>query len=67
MIIVTTVTICVLQVLGPVKSSELGRILTHEHLALDFDKFYVPAPALLKDYVSGKIDLKNVGVLKQYP
>ena len=54
-------------VLGPVKFSELGRTLTHEHLALDFHKFYVPPPAQLADYFTGKIDLGNVGFLKQYP
>ncbi|XP_058792802.1 phosphotriesterase-related protein-like isoform X2 [Phymastichus coffea] len=54
-------------VLGRAKASELGITLTHEHLALDFDKFYVPAPQLLEEFVGDKINLKNVGVLKQYP
>ncbi|XP_014206776.1 phosphotriesterase-related protein [Copidosoma floridanum] len=54
-------------VLGQVRSSELGRVLTHEHLALDFDKFYAPTPKLLQNLVSGHINLANVGVIKQYP
>ncbi|XP_043288078.1 phosphotriesterase-related protein [Venturia canescens] len=54
-------------VLGPTKLTQLGRTLTHEHLALDFDKFYVPPPKQLAPYFSDRIDLSNVGFHKQYP
>ncbi|XP_034937333.1 phosphotriesterase-related protein [Chelonus insularis] len=55
-------------VLGPTRVSQLGKTLTHEHLTLDFNKFYVPPPKLLENYFqSKKIDLTNVGLVKQYP
>lgn len=47
--------------------SDLGRTLTHEHLSLDFHKFFYPSPNHLKEYVANKITLENVGVLRQYP
>lgn len=48
---------------------DLGKTLTHEHLSLDFDKFYYPTPEHLKGYVDDKqkISLGNLGVLRQYP
>ncbi|XP_020712063.2 phosphotriesterase-related protein [Athalia rosae] len=54
-------------VLGPVELSALGKILTHEHLALDFTGFYVPPPPKLTNYFDKKITLQNVGLVKQYP
>lgn len=54
-------------VLGPQKISDLGRTLTHEHLALDFGKFFVQAPDGLKKFLDKKIQLSNVGILRQYP
>lgn len=54
-------------VLGNKKLDELGRILTHEHLALDFDKFYISPPDNLQRWLNGKIELGNVGFVKQYP
>ncbi|XP_011499141.1 PREDICTED: phosphotriesterase-related protein isoform X3 [Ceratosolen solmsi marchali] len=54
-------------VLGPVDSNKLGRVLTHEHLALDFDAFYVPPPEILQKFTSDIIDLQNIGIIKQYP
>ena len=54
--------------MGPIQSSELGRTLTHEHFFMEFDTFYLPAPAHLQGYLNTKkIDLENVGFLKQYP
>ncbi|XP_057331134.1 phosphotriesterase-related protein [Microplitis mediator] len=53
-------------VLGATKLS-LSRTLTHEHLALDFDKFYVPPPDKLKNYFASGIDIRNVGFVRQYP
>lgn len=49
--------------------SDLGRTLTHEHLSLDFHKFYFDAPKHLREYVTEeeKIKLENLGVLRQYP
>ncbi|XP_063985853.1 phosphotriesterase-related protein [Diachasmimorpha longicaudata] len=52
---------------GPVKLSQLGRTLTHEHLALDFHAFYVPPPKALVNNFQKKIALNNVGYVKQYP
>lgn len=54
-------------VLGEKPASELGRILTHEHVALSFGAFYVPPPNHLKRFFDRKIELSNVGFLKQYP
>ncbi|KAG7198950.1 hypothetical protein KM043_015913 [Ampulex compressa] len=54
-------------VLGEKNVNELGRVLTHEHLALDFSTFYVPPPVHLKHFFNGKIQLQNVGFLRQYP
>ncbi|XP_046433896.1 phosphotriesterase-related protein isoform X1 [Neodiprion virginianus] len=54
-------------VLGPVKLTNLGRILTHEHFALDFRKFYAAPPVNLKCYFDDKICLENAGLVKQYP
>jgi len=56
-------------VLGPVAPKSLGFTLTHEHLSLDFGKFYHCAPDNLKSYCEEKqkITLGNVGVIKQYP
>ncbi|XP_076638671.1 phosphotriesterase-related protein [Colletes latitarsis] len=54
-------------VLGEKDSQELGRTLTHEHLTLMFDTFYVPPPKHLKPFLDKKIELRNVGILRQYP
>lgn len=56
-----------LSVLGPVSPESLGRTLTHEHFALDFNKFYTPPPNHLADKFIDDITLGNVGYLKQYP
>ncbi|XP_012284911.1 phosphotriesterase-related protein [Orussus abietinus] len=52
---------------GPVKLTELGRTLTHEHLALDFHHFYVSPPKHLEKFFDHVIRVDNVGVLRQYP
>lgn len=54
-------------VLGPVAVSSLGITLTHEHLALDFEKFYVEPPAALQSFIDQQITLSNVGFVRQYP
>lgn len=54
-------------VLGETDPNDLGRTLTHEHLALLFDTFYVPPPNHLKRFLDEKIELRNYGYLKQYP
>ncbi|XP_046659812.1 phosphotriesterase-related protein [Homalodisca vitripennis] len=51
----------------PILPSQLGRTLTHEHMNVVFDKFYIPPPEHLKDALSGDITLQNVGHIKQYP
>ncbi|XP_032689979.1 phosphotriesterase-related protein [Odontomachus brunneus] len=54
-------------VLGSTLLSEIGITLTHEHVHLDFNEFYVPPPANLQSFLDNKINLKNVGYIKQYP
>ncbi|KAL1109969.1 hypothetical protein AAG570_014078, partial [Ranatra chinensis] len=54
-------------VLGKVLVENLGVTLTHEHLKIDFDKFYTPPPAHLSSYFGHEINIKNVGYVKQYP
>ncbi|XP_034183370.1 phosphotriesterase-related protein [Osmia lignaria lignaria] len=61
------VTNCVQTVLGEKDANKLGRTLTHEHLALSFTSFYVEPPNHLKRFLNDKIELRNVGILKQYP
>ncbi|XP_078038784.1 phosphotriesterase-related protein [Augochlora pura] len=58
---------CVQTVLGGKNANELGRILTHEHLGLTFDAFYTPPPHQLKRFFDNKIEIENLGVLRQYP
>lgn len=55
--------------LGDLAPSDLGRTLTHEHLSLDFHKFFFEAPDHLRGYVTvaEKIKLENLGILRQYP
>lgn len=59
----------IVQVLGDVRSSDLGRTLTHEHLSLDFHNFYREAPEHLRGFLTDeqKISIGNLGVLRQYP
>lgn len=54
-------------VLGKRDVNQLGRTLTHEHLSLTFTTFYVQPPSHLKRFFNGKIELQNVGMLRQYP
>ncbi|XP_025152386.1 phosphotriesterase-related protein [Harpegnathos saltator] len=54
-------------VLGSKPLSEIGITLTHEHVHLDFNEFYVPPPTNLQSFLDNKINLKNVGYIKQYP
>ncbi|XP_076661720.1 phosphotriesterase-related protein isoform X2 [Halictus rubicundus] len=54
-------------VLGEKNANELGRILTHEHMSLSFDAFYVPPPHHLKRFFGDKIEIENLGLLRQYP
>ncbi|XP_076282792.1 phosphotriesterase-related protein [Lasioglossum baleicum] len=54
-------------VLGEKNANELGRILTHEHLSLSFDAFYVPPPHHLKRFFGDNIEIQNLGFLRQYP
>lgn len=59
--------IFILLVLGPINVSQLGRTLTHEHLAIDFEKFYTSPPHQLKTFFNSEITIENVGFIKQYP
>ncbi|XP_014472895.1 PREDICTED: phosphotriesterase-related protein [Dinoponera quadriceps] len=54
-------------VLGSKPLSKIGITLTHEHVHLNFNEFYVPPPTNLQSFLDDKINLKNVGFIKQYP
>lgn len=58
---------CCLTVLGPIEPNLLGRTLTHEHLAVDFEGFYCEPPEEFKPYLKKKICLETVGYVRQYP
>ncbi|XP_014608011.1 PREDICTED: phosphotriesterase-related protein [Polistes canadensis] len=54
-------------VLGKVNVTELGRVLTHEHVAVDFADFYTPPPSTLKPFLNKPMKLHNMGWVRQYP
>lgn len=54
-------------VLDKISPSDLGITLPHEHLALNYDGFYVAPPPELESYIDGQITLKNIGFIRQYP
>jgi len=54
-------------VLGAVDPKLLGRVLTHEHMSLEFNHFYCAPPDDLKQFFNRKITLENVGFVRQYP
>lgn len=54
--------------LGELAPHSLGMTLTHEHLSMNFERFFKNAPDHLNDYlVARQISLKNLGILRQYP
>ncbi|EEB10015.1 conserved hypothetical protein [Pediculus humanus corporis] len=54
-------------VLGEVNPETVGNILTHEHMHIDYRKFFIPPPNTIKDYFEGEINLKNIGFIQRYP
>ncbi|XP_035741714.1 phosphotriesterase-related protein-like isoform X1 [Vespa mandarinia] len=54
-------------VLGRIRLPELGRVLTHEHVAVDFTAFYTAPPNRLTRFLNEQIKLHTVGLVKQYP
>ncbi|KAL0822243.1 hypothetical protein ABMA28_004370 [Loxostege sticticalis] len=54
-------------VLGDVSPDDLGRTLTHEHLAMDFTHFYRKPPKALADQFNAGFTLEKAGYLRQYP
>ncbi|XP_059828171.1 phosphotriesterase-related protein [Hypanus sabinus] len=54
-------------VLGLIDPSQLGRTLTHEHLALSFAVCYFPPPPGQEDYSEMPISMNNLYWLKQNP
>ena len=56
-----------LLVLGQVNPETVGNILTHEHMHIDYRKFFIPPPNTIKDYFEGEINLKNIGFIQRYP
>ncbi|KAI4472841.1 hypothetical protein M0802_016480, partial [Mischocyttarus mexicanus] len=54
-------------VLGKVNVTELGRVLTHEHVALDFTDFYTLPPPTLEPFLNKPMKLHNMGWVRQYP
>ncbi|XP_055628719.1 phosphotriesterase-related protein [Toxorhynchites rutilus septentrionalis] len=52
---------------GELDPKKLGFTLTHEHLSLDFNKFYTSPPTNAKPHLNSKITLENLGYIRQYP
>ena len=56
------------KVLGPIEPKELGTTLTHEHIRMDYGSCFIKPPR--EDHmqkIDGKIELKNLGFVRQYP
>lgn len=56
-----------LPVLGSISPNLLGRTLTHEHVALDFEHFYKPPPADFEQELQQKISMATLGYVRLYP
>ncbi|XP_017144442.1 phosphotriesterase-related protein [Drosophila miranda] len=54
-------------VLGSITPNLLGRTLTHEHVALDFEHFYRPPPADFESELKAKISMSTLGYVRLYP
>ncbi|CAH0389406.1 unnamed protein product [Bemisia tabaci] len=54
-------------VLGPIASSKLGKVLTHEHFSIKYDRFNIKAPEVVKSYLDQPISMGNLGFVRQYP
>ncbi len=55
--------------LGPVPPSELGVVLPHEHILVDFSKGLVPHPLLPdgRDVAALPLAMENMGIVRRYP
>lgn len=54
-------------VLGTITPNLLGRTLTHEHVALDFEHFYRPPPPDFESELKAKISMSTLGYVRLYP
>ncbi|KAH8332626.1 hypothetical protein KR074_007594, partial [Drosophila pseudoananassae] len=54
-------------VLGSITPNLLGRTLTHEHVALDFEHFYRPPPPDFESELKAKISMSTLGYVRLYP
>ncbi|KAL7731135.1 hypothetical protein ACLKA6_014331 [Drosophila palustris] len=54
-------------VLGSISPDLLGRTLTHEHVALDFEHFYKAPPADFESELQQKICMETLGYVRLYP
>lgn len=54
-------------VLGSISPNLLGRTLTHEHVALDFEHFYKAPPADFEQELQQKISMATLGYVRLYP
>ncbi|XP_034487998.1 phosphotriesterase-related protein [Drosophila innubila] len=54
-------------VLGSIPSNLLGRTLTHEHVALDFEHFYKAPPTDFESELDKKISMTTLGYVRLYP
>ncbi|XP_030376214.1 phosphotriesterase-related protein [Scaptodrosophila lebanonensis] len=54
-------------VLGNITPNLLGRTLTHEHVALDFEYFYRPPPEDFRAQLTKKISMATLGFVRMYP
>lgn len=53
--------------MGTIDPNLLGRTLTHEHIALDFEGFHCDPPVDFKPFLEGKLCMENLGFVRQYP
>ena len=60
---------CGSAVLGDVASSELGVILPHEHIMVDFNKGFLSHPLLPdgRNLADLQLTLENMGLIRRYP
>ena len=53
--------------MGEIDPNLLGRTLTHEHLALDFEFFHCAPPDEFKSFFQQRISMQTLGYVRQYP
>jgi len=54
-------------VLRTIEPNMLGRCLTHEHIALDFEGFHCSPPDEFKEFLNKRISMETLGYVRLYP